>query len=59
MYRYARELYVLGDKRATKVLADCYYHGRGVKRSKRLAKDLYLEAAAAGNEEAKKILEDL
>ena len=59
VYRYARELYVLGDKRATKVLADCYYHGRGVKRSKRLAKDLYLEAAAAGNEEAKKILEDL
>ena len=44
VYRYARSLHQLGDKRGTKVLADCYFEGRGVKRDKGLAKDLYREA---------------
>lgn len=35
------------------MIADCYRDGKGVKRDKRLAKELYREAAAAGNEEAK------
>ncbi|MBO7290103.1 MAG: sel1 repeat family protein, partial [Bacteroidaceae bacterium] len=56
-YKYAKELHILGDHRGTKLIADCYHEGKGVKRDKRLAKDLYREAAAAGNEEAKKILE--
>lgn len=58
-YKYAKELHLLGDHRGTKRMADCYYNGKGVSRDKSLAKDLYREAAAAGNEEAKKILEDL
>ena len=57
-YRYALMAHHLGDKRGTKALADCYYHGRGVKRDKRLAKDLYRDAAKAGNEEAKRMLEE-
>jgi TPR repeat protein len=56
-YGYAKELHLLGDHRGTKFMADCYYEGRGVSRDKGLAKDLYREAANAGNEEAKKILQ--
>ena len=40
-------------------MADYYYEGKGVGRDKSLAKDLYREAAAAGNEEAKEILKRL
>lgn len=39
-------------------MADCYRKGKGVSRDKSLAKELYREATAAGNEEAKKILEE-
>ena len=46
VYRYARSLHQLGDKRGTKVLADCYFEGRGVRRNKSLAKDLYREAGS-------------
>ena len=56
-YRHARDLHLLGNHNGTKAMADCYMHGRGVKRDKSLAKDLYREAAAAGNEDAKMILE--
>ena len=55
-YSYAKELHLLGDHRGTKFMADCYYEGKGVSRDKSLAKDLYREAAAAGNEEAKKMM---
>ena len=55
-YSYAKELHLLGDHRGTKFMADCYYEGKGVSRDKSLAKDLYREAAAAGNEEAKEML---
>lgn len=41
----------------TKFIADCYREGKGVSRDKSLAKELYCEAAAAGNKEAKKIIE--
>ncbi len=41
------------------MIADCYCEGKGVKRDKRLAKELYREAAAAGNEEAKEIMKKL
>ena len=44
VYVTARRLHQLGDRRGTKVVADCYHHGRGVKRDKGLAKDLYREA---------------
>jgi TPR repeat protein len=58
-YRYAKELHLLGDHRGTKRMADCYYNGKGVSRDKSLAKDLYRDAAAAGNEEAKETLKSL
>lgn len=41
------------------MIADCYCEGKGIKRDKRLAKELYCEAAAAGNEEAKEIIKKL
>ena len=47
------------DHRGTKFMADCYLEGKGVSRDKSLAKDLYREAAAAGNEEAKEIMKKL
>ena len=40
-------------------MADYYYNGQGVKRNKKLAKDLYRTAAAAGNKEAQEILNNL
>ena len=58
-YSYAKELSALGNHNGTKRMADYYYEGKGVGRDKRLAKDLYREAAAAGNEEAKEILKRL
>ena len=58
-YSYAKELSALGNHNGTKSMADYYYEGKGVGRDKSLAKDLYREAAAAGNEEAKEILKRL
>lgn len=58
-YRYARELSLLGNSSGTKRMADYYYEGKGVSRDKQLAKDLYREAANAGNEEAAEILKKL
>lgn len=57
-YEYAKELYLMDDIRGTMLLADKYRHGQGVSRDKRLAKDLYREAAKKGNEEAKRILKE-
>lgn len=57
-YMMAKELYILGSDKATVFLAGCYRHGHGVDRDKRLAKDLYREAAKKGNEEAKRILKE-
>ena len=58
-YQYAKELHQLGNHHGTKAMADCYYNGKGTSRDKGLAKDLYREAANAGNEEAKEILKKL
>ena len=58
-YKYAKKLHVLDDIRGTMFVADCYLNGRGVKRNRRLAKDLYRDAADAGSEEAKRILKGL
>ena len=55
-YEYAREMYIEGDTRAAYHLAGCYLDGKGVRRDKRLAKDLYREAAAKGVKEAEKVL---
>lgn len=40
------------------LLAGSYRHGTGVAKNKRCAKRLYSQAAAAGNEEAARILEE-
>lgn len=58
-YQYAKELSELGNHHGTKVMADYYYEGKGVSRDRSLAKDLYRDAANAGNEEAARILEEL
>ena len=58
-YQHARDLHLLGNHYGTKAMADCYYNGKGISRDKGLAKDLYREAANAGNEEAKEILKKL
>ena len=58
-YRYAKELSQLGNHQGTKIMADYYYHGKGVSRDRGLAKDLYRDAANAGNQEAARILEEL
>lgn len=46
-YRYALKLYQKGDVEVVKYLADCYFYGRGVKKDKKLAKELYREAGVA------------
>lgn len=58
-YRLARTLSLAGYHEGTKYMADCYYNGQGVKRNKKLAKDLYRTAAAGGNKEAEEILKNL
>jgi TPR repeat protein len=58
-YGYARSLSLKGNSHGTKRMADYYYEGNGVGRDKSLAKDLYREAANAGNEEAAKKLKEL
>ena len=57
-YTLAKELYLHRNIDATMYLAGCFLHGKGVDRDRRLAKDLYREAAKAGNSEAKRILEE-
>ncbi len=58
-YRWAKELNLAGRHEGTKRMADCYHNGHGVKRNKKLAKDLYRTAATAGNKEAADILKKL
>ena len=58
-YKYAKILSEAGNHEGTRRMADYYYDGKGVSRDKRLAKDLYYEAARAGNKEAKEILRSL
>ena len=55
-YGYVRDLYIKGDVRGTYNLAECCLYGRGVERDRRLAKDLYREAAEKGSEAARKVL---
>lgn len=56
-YKMAKQMYINNNIEATIYLADCYLNGKGVGRDRRLAKDLYREAAAKGSEEAKRILD--
>jgi TPR repeat protein len=58
-YKYAKMLSNAGNHEGTRRVADYYYEGKGVSRDKRLAKDLYYEAARAGNKEAKEKLRRL
>lgn len=58
-YKHAKALSLLGNSHGTKSMADYYREGKGVKRDKQLAKDLYREAADAGNSEAAEILKKL
>lgn len=58
-YRWARTLSLAGRHEGTKRMADCYNLGLGVKRDKKLAKDLYRTAASNGNKEAADILKSL
>ena len=58
-YRFARTLSLANCHEGTKRMADCYFNGQGVKRDKKLAKDLYRTAANAGNKEAAEIFKNL
>lgn len=58
-YRYAKMLSDAGNHEGTRRVADYYLEGKGVSRDKSLAKDLYYEAARAGNKEAKEKLRGL
>ena len=58
-YKYAKMLSEAGNHEGTRRVADYYLEGKGVSRDKRLAKDLYYEAARAGNKEAKEKLRNL
>ena len=58
-YSYAKGLSMLGNHNGMKRMADYYYEGKGVGRDKSLARDLYREAAGAGNKEAMEILRKL
>ncbi|MBR5475977.1 MAG: hypothetical protein IKV17_04070 [Bacteroidaceae bacterium] len=51
-YSWARKLSLENNHYGTTYVADCYYEGRAVGRDKRLAKDLYRQAAYAGNSDA-------
>ena len=55
-FKYAKHLSLLGYHEGTKRVADYYLEGKWVKRDKKTAKDLYRDAAAAGNKEAQSIL---
>ena len=58
-YKYAKMLSDAGNHEGIRRMADYYYEGKGVSRDKRLAKDLYYEAARAGNKVAKEKLRNL
>ncbi len=58
-YLMAKQLYLEGSADGAAYMAECYLLGRGVKRDKRLAKDLYRDAANGGNEKAKEKLKEL
>ena len=58
-YKYAKALSEAGNHEGTRRIADYYLEGKGVSRDKRLAKDLYYEAARAGNKVAKEMLRKL
>ncbi len=58
-YKYAKMLSEAGNHEGTRHLADYYYEGKGVSRDRRLAKDLYYEAARAGNKDAREKLRSL
>ena len=58
-YRFAQELHMLGDHRGTRRMADFYYDGKGIGRDRSTATDLYIKAANAGNEEARKRLKEI
>lgn len=57
-YKIAYKLHLNKNHRGTKYVADCLRAGRAVRRNKRLAKDLYRDAARAGNADAARILKE-
>ena len=57
-YHWARELYMHKNHYGIKYMADCSLAGRVVRYNKRLAKDLYRDAARLGNDDAKRILKE-
>ena len=58
-YKYAKMLMNAGNHEGTVRVANYYYEGKGVSRDKHLAKDLYYDAANAGNKTAKEKLRNL
>lgn len=58
-FRYAKLLSMSGYHEGTKRMADYLFEGKGVRRDKRAAKDLYRDAATAGNKEALEIFRSL
>ena len=58
-YKWARELSQAKNHEATKLMGDYYLEGKGIKKDKRLAKDLYRKAVSEGNKEAEAILKNL
>ena len=58
-YRWAKELSQAKRHEGTKLMADYYLNGWGVKRNKQLAADLYRTAATEGSEEAAEILKNM
>lgn len=58
-YSWARKLSLEENHVGTTYVADCYLEGRAVGRDKRLAKDLYRQAAYAGNREAAEKLRNM
>ena len=58
-YKWARALSLANNHEGTKRLADYFFLGKGVKKDKKTAKDLYRKAAAEGNKEAEIICNEL
>ena len=58
-YKWAKLLSQANNHEGTKHLADYFFFGMGVKRDKKLAKDLYRKAATEGNKEAEIICNEL
>jgi TPR repeat protein len=57
-YKIAHKLHLKKNHHGTKYVADCLRAGRAVRRNKRLATDLYRDAARAGNSESERILKE-